>query len=139
MNFIFSPNCSYSAKDVQEAGRADIFNYGKIYNIKNTTILGTTEYESAGYSLDFGYLYGGDSLYMAVGYPGMTVQGSYWTLPLNLTRAGSVIIYNMTTNIPTEVARFDGNRRYGGFGSLVKVIMNTIHFNPLMFRLENCM
>jgi hypothetical protein len=69
MNFIFSPNCSYSARDVQEAGRADIFNYGKIYNIKNTTILGTTEYESAGYSLDFGYLYGGDSLYMAVGYP----------------------------------------------------------------------
>lgn len=127
MNFIFSPNCSYSAKDVQEAGRADIFNYGKIYNIKNTTIIGTTEYESAGYSLDFGYLYGGDSLYMAVGYPGMTVQGSYWTLPLNLTRAGSVIIYNMTTNIPTEVARFDGNRRYGGFGSLVTVIMNTIH------------
>lgn len=124
---IFSQNCSYSAKDVQEAGRADIFNFGRKYNIKNTTILGTTEYESAGYSLDFGYLYGGDNLYMAIGYPGRTVQGSYWTLPLNLTRAGSVIIYNVTTTIPTEVARFDGNRRYGGFGSLVKVIINTLH------------
>jgi hypothetical protein len=67
-------NCSYSAKDVQEAGRADIFNYGKIYNIKNTTILGTTEYESAGYSLDFGYLYGGDSLYMAVGKKNHTLE-----------------------------------------------------------------
>jgi hypothetical protein len=88
MNFIFSPNCSYSARDVQEAGRADIFNYGKIYNIKNTTILGTTEYESAGYSLDFGYLYGGDSLYMAVGYPGMTVQGKLLIQPIKVWALG---------------------------------------------------
>jgi hypothetical protein len=47
-------------------------------------------------------------------------MGSYWTVPLNLTRAGMVILYNMTST-PTEIARFEGNRRYGGFGSLVKV------------------
>lgn len=115
-----SPSCAFSPQDIQETGRADIFNYGQVSKIKNQTILGTIEQEAAGYSLDFGYLYDTQTLILAVGYPGMTVMGSYWTVPLNLTRAGMVILYNMTST-PTEIARFEGNRRYGGFGSLVKV------------------
>lgn len=100
-----------------------MFNYGKTSVIKNQTILGTKRHESAGFSVDFGYLYDKSSLILAVGYPGMTVEGSYWTLPINITSAGSVILYNVTTSSSVEVARFAGNSRYGSFGSLVSVII----------------
>ncbi|CAG2227356.1 GPLD1 [Mytilus edulis] len=72
-----------------------------------------------GYSLDFGYLYDKVTMILAVAFPGMTVEGSYLTLPVNITRAGMVILYNMTGSTPVEVARFEGNSRYGGFGTLV--------------------
>ncbi|XP_052090301.1 phosphatidylinositol-glycan-specific phospholipase D-like [Mytilus californianus] len=81
----------------------------------------TKAHESAGYSLDFGYLYDTATMILAVAFPGMTVEGSYLTLPVNLTRAGVVILYNMTGTTPVEVARFEGNSRYGGFGTLVMI------------------
>ena len=117
----FSSGCSYSKGDLQEIGRSDIFHYGNRSPISNSTILGKSEFQSAGYNVDFGYLYFNDNLILAVGYPGMNVLGTYDTLPVNLSRAGSVILYNLSSTPATEVARFEGNRRYSGFGSLVKV------------------
>lgn len=116
------PSCAFSPKDIQEIGRAEIFNYGHMSTIQNLTLLGTIEQESAGYSLDFGYLYDSQTLILAVGFPGMKVEGMYWTLPVNITRAGAVILYNMSTPTPTEIAIFKGNRRYAGFGSLVQIV-----------------
>ncbi|VDI05751.1 glycosylphosphatidylinositol phospholipase D [Mytilus galloprovincialis] len=115
------PVCKFDIHDVQEIGRADIYNYGNMSTIKNLTILGTKSHESAGYSLDFGYLYDKVTMILAVAFPGMTVEGSYLTLPVNITRAGMVILYNMTGSTPVEVARFEGNSRYGGFGTLVMI------------------
>lgn len=107
--------------DVLNVGRLDVFNYGNKSKIENRTLIGQNSNDFAGFSADFGTMYDNVSVILCVGYSGMTVSGSYVGLSINVTRAGSVTLYNMSDPSSSEIARFDGSTRYGRFGSYVMV------------------
>lgn len=97
---------------------------GNVLNIQNFTFTGSEQFQLFGYSSDVGYPYGKDSLILAIGVPGASVNGSIFTVPHKFHQAGIVILYNITRNEPPmEVARFEGNRQYDRFGNLVKVCL----------------
>ncbi|KAJ8312452.1 hypothetical protein KUTeg_009825 [Tegillarca granosa] len=110
-----------SPSDIQNVGRLSVFNMGNELNIQNFTFIGSKEFQSLGYSSDVGFPYGKESLILAIGIPGASVNGSVFTVPFEFPQAGIVILYNITKNEPPmEVARFEGNRHYDRFGNLVK-------------------
>ena len=75
-----------------------------------------------GFCSDFGRPYGDDSLILAISAPGDTVPGVAATLPVLITQAGSVILFNISTVGDISVmATFYGDTRYSQFGSFIQV------------------
>lgn len=75
-----------------------------------------------GFCSDFGRPYGDDSLILAISAPGDTVPGMAATLPVLITQAGSVILFNISsTGDISEMATFYGDTRYSQFGSFIQV------------------
>ena len=75
-----------------------------------------------GFCSDFGRPYGDDSLILAISAPGDTVPGVAATLPVLITQAGSVILFNISsTGDISEMATFYGDTRYSQFGSFIQV------------------
>ena len=75
-----------------------------------------------GFCSDFGKPYGDDSLILAISAPGDTVPGVAATLPVLITQAGSVILFNISTvGEISEMATFYGDTRYSQFGSFIQV------------------
>ena len=86
--------------------------------------MGTFEYQSAGYDMDFGFPYdtkSRNSLIVAYSIPGNNVIGRLNGEEDKIYRAGSVILVNYTDNMSHVMARFDGNRRYARFGHAIRV------------------
>lgn len=115
-------DCNISSSDTQGVGRLSTYNMGSKVKMGNFTFTGNEEFQNMGYSSDIGYPYGDNSLILAVGIPGASVNGTILTIPFIFPQAGMVILYNMSSTTPTEVARFEGNRHYSRYGGLVKFV-----------------
>lgn len=114
-------NCSYSEYDIQCVGQSHLFSYWP--QLSNFSIMGTFEYQSAGYDMDFGFPYdtkSWNSLMIAYSIPGNNVIGRLNGEEDKIYRAGSVILVNYTDNMSHVMARFDGNRKYARFGHAIR-------------------
>ena len=76
-----------------------------------------------GYSSDIGDPFGNGSHILAVGSPGMDVEGRVYSSAEKFIQAGGVVLWDIHANMK-EVARFTGDTRFSRFGSVVKVSQN---------------
>ena len=75
-----------------------------------------------GLSSAIGDPFGNGSVVVAIGVPGEDVDGIIYTLPWKLTQGGAVHLYEIGADGSwTQIARYDSDRRYTRFGTIVMV------------------
>nr|XP_022318177.1 phosphatidylinositol-glycan-specific phospholipase D-like [Crassostrea virginica] len=111
---------NYLSSDIQSVGRLNVYSFGQSFSSAPTlTISGRSRYEMVGYSSDIGDPFGNGSSILAVGSPGMDVEGRVYSSAEKLIQAGGVVLWDIHANMK-EVARFTGDTRFSRFGSVVK-------------------
>ena len=116
----------FSENDIQSVGRVNFLNLGTKYPLpKNFSLEGQNKFDMIGLNNDIGDPFGNGSVVLAVGVPGEDVDGVIFTLPWKLTQAGVVYLYEVGADGKlTQIARYDSDRRYARFGTLVMVSKN---------------
>ncbi|XP_078332913.1 phosphatidylinositol-glycan-specific phospholipase D-like [Crassostrea virginica] len=114
-------DCQFSVDDKQGVGSLTLINTKNTTSFQNLSLSGKDEFDMIGFCSDFGRPYGDDSLILAISAPGDTVPGVAATLPVLITQAGSVILFNISSaGDISEMATFYGDTRYSQFGSFIQ-------------------
>ncbi|XP_048759090.2 phosphatidylinositol-glycan-specific phospholipase D-like isoform X2 [Ostrea edulis] len=109
---------NYSPTDVQSVGKLSIYSTGQsMPTSPGLTITGRRRLEMAGYSSDIGDPFGNGSFVVAVGLPGMDVEGRTYASSENFVQGGGVLLVNSDMQ---EIAFYTGDRMFSRFGSVVK-------------------
>ncbi|XP_030847523.1 phosphatidylinositol-glycan-specific phospholipase D-like [Strongylocentrotus purpuratus] len=138
-----NPNCSYTVHDIQSVGALSIFSAGPS-PVLLAVLKGQDTFQKLGAGFAVGDPFGNGSLVLAVGSNTKDVDGEILDVPVKLTDAGRVTLYNLDISSPSTllhpsgsstasrlirlhldhredvslgpIAMYEGDRQYGRYG-----------------------